>query len=184
MSDEPPIRVRGARTHNLKSIDVDIPAGKIVAITGPSGAGKSSLAFDTIYAEAQRRFVESLSTTARQHIERLPRPRRRLDRWALAAIAIAQEHGARSPRSTLGTVTEISDYLRLLYARVGPPHCPICGDPVRAETPQQIVDRVLALPEGTRVLVLAPVARAVEGDLAPLLARLREGRVRARDRRR
>jgi excinuclease ABC subunit A len=179
-TDEAPIRVRGARTHNLKSIDVDIPARKIVAITGPSGAGKSSLAFDTIYAEAQRRFVESLSTTARQHIERLPRPDVDSIEGLSPAIAIAQEHGARSPRSTLGTVTEISDYLRLLYARVGVPHCPICGDPVRAETPQQIVDELLAMPEGSRVLLLAPVARKAEGDLAPLLARLRkEGYVRA-----
>ena len=180
MSDESPIRVRGARTHNLKSVDVDIPARQIVAITGPSGAGKSSLAFDTIYAEAQRRFVESLSTAARQHIERLPRPDVDSIDGLSPAIAIGQDQGGRSPRSTLGTITEISDYLRLLYARLGIPHCPICGDPVRAETPQQIVDDMLALPEGSRVLVLAPVARAAEGDLAPLLARLRqEGYVRA-----
>ncbi len=168
------IRVRGARTHNLQAIDVDIPVDALVAITGPSGAGKSSLAFDTIYAEAQRRYVEALSTAERRGLSRLPRPDVDLVEGLSAAIAVAQERTARSPRSTLGTVTEIADHLRLLYARVGEPHCPVCGERIRAETPTRIVDFVLALGEGARVQLLAPIIRKKQGDLSSELEALRK----------
>jgi len=176
-----PIRVRGARTHNLKSIDVEIPSRSLTVITGPSGAGKSSLAFDTIYAEAQRRFVESLTTEARQVLDRLPRPDVDSIEGLSPAIALEQRPPGRSPRSTLGTATEIADHLRLLFARLGQPHCPICGEPVFAESPQRIVAQVLAFPDATKVTLLAPVARGHRGDLAPLFDRLRrDGFVRAR----
>jgi excinuclease ABC subunit A len=173
------IRVRGARTHNLAGVDVDIPTGRFVVITGPSGAGKSSLAFDTIFAEAQRRYLEALSTELRAQASRLPRPDVDAIDGLMPAIALDQRTLPRSPRSTLGTVTEIADHLRLLYARVGVPHCPICGEVVRAETPQEIVDTILQKPEKTRVIVRAPVGRGLT-DLEPLFDRLRkDGWVRA-----
>jgi len=173
--------VRGARQHNLKNISLSLPRDRLVVITGPSGSGKSSLAFDTIYAEGQRRYVESLSAYARQFLEQLSKPDVESIEGLSPAIAIEQRALAKSPRSTVGTVTEIADYLRLLFARVGTPHCPSCGKRIEAQTVQQIVDRILALGEGTRAAILAPIAHARRGELKLEIERLRrEGFVRAR----
>jgi excinuclease ABC subunit A len=173
--------VRGARQHNLKNISLSLPRDQFVVITGPSGSGKSSLAFDTIYAEGQRRYVESLSAYARQFLEQLSKPDVESIEGLSPAIAIEQRALAKSPRSTVGTVTEIADYLRLLFARVGTPHCPSCGKRIEAQTVQQIVDRILGLGEGTRASILAPIARARRGELKLEIERLRrEGFVRAR----
>jgi excinuclease ABC subunit A len=175
------LTVRGARQHNLQGVDVAIPRGTLCAFTGVSGSGKSSLAFDTIYAEGRRRYVESLSAYARQFLGQLDRPEVEEITGLSPAIAIDQGAGGRSPRSTVGTVTEIHDHLRLLYARVGRPHCPRCGRPVEALTVSQMVDRALGLGEGARVLVLAPLPRERRGTAAAALAALRrEGFVRVR----
>ena len=162
------IVVRGAREHNLKDIDVEIPRDQLVVITGLSGSGKSSLAFDTIYAEGQRRYVESLSAYARQFLEQMEKPEVDSIEGLSPAISIEQKTTSKNPRSTVGTVTEIYDYLRVLFARVGVPHCPKCGRLISAQTVQQMVDRVLTLPAGTRLLVLAPVIRGRKGEYKKL----------------
>ncbi len=173
--------VRGARQHNLKNVSCEIPRNQLVVITGPSGSGKSSLAFDTIYAEGQRRYVESLSAYARQFLEQLAKPDVDGIEGLSPSIAIEQRALGKNPRSTVGTVTEIADYLRLLFARTGTPHCPSCGKPIEAQTVQEIVDDILDFPEGARVVLLAPICRARQGTLDPELERLRrEGFVRAR----
>jgi len=177
------IVIKGASEHNLKNIDLDleIPRDKLVVITGISGSGKSSLAFDTIYAEGQRRYVESLSAYARQFLEQMEKPDVESIEGLSPAISIEQKTTSRNPRSTVGTVTEIYDYLRLLYARVGRPHCPSCGKPLSRQTPQQIVDRTLELPDGEKIQVLAPVARRKKGEFKRELENLRrQGFVRAR----
>ncbi len=175
------IVVRGANEHNLRHLDVRIPRNRLVVITGVSGSGKSSLAFDTIYAEGQRRYVESLSAYARQFLELMQKPDVESIEGLSPAISIEQKTTSRNPRSTVGTVTEIYDYLRLLYARVGRPHCPECGRPIERQTVQQIVDAVLALPGGTRVQVLAPVVRGRKGHYRKDLERwAARGFVRAR----
>ena len=175
------ISVRGARQHNLKNIDVDIPRDKLTVITGLSGSGKSSLAFDTIYAEGQRRYVESLSAYARQFLDQLEKPDVDSVEGLSPAISIEQKTVARSPRSTIGTVTEIYDYLRLLFSSVGLPHCPQCGAPITRQSVDQILQDVLSLPEGERVMVLAPIVRGRKGEFKKELAKLaRDGFIRAR----
>src|SRR5947207_8592648 len=151
--------IRGARQHNLKNISVEIPRNTLTVITGLSGSGKSSLAFDTIYAEGQRRYVESLSAYARQFLQMMEKPDVDSITGLSPAISIDQKGASHNPRSTVGTVTEIYDYLRLFYARVGRPHCPSCGRPIEQQTVEQIVDAVLALESGTRLMILAPLVR-------------------------
>jgi len=168
------IRVRGAREHNLKNIDVDMPRDSLVVITGLSGSGKSSLAFDTIYAEGQRRYVESLSAYARQFLELMQKPDVDLIEGLSPAISIEQKTTSRNPRSTVGTVTEIYDYLRLLYARIGIPYSPATGLPIESQTVSQMVDRILAMPEGTRLLLLAPIVRGRKGEYRKELADLQK----------
>ncbi len=162
------ISIRGARTHNLKNIDLDIPRNRLVVITGLSGSGKSSLAFDTLYAEGQRRYVESLSTYARQFLQLMDKPDVDMIEGLSPAISIEQKATSHNPRSTVGTVTEIHDYLRLLYARAGTPYCPDHDLPLQSQTVSQMVDAVLAMPEGTRLMLLAPVARARKGEFTEL----------------
>jgi excinuclease ABC subunit A len=175
------ISVRGARQHNLKNIDVDIPRDKLTVITGLSGSGKSSLAFDTIYAEGQRRYVESLSAYARQFLDQLEKPDVDSVEGLSPAISIEQKTVARSPRSTVGTVTEIYDYLRLLFSSIGFPHCPQCGAAITRQSVDQILQSVLALPEGERVMILAPIVRGRKGEFKKELAKLaRDGFIRAR----
>ena len=175
------IQVRGARTHNLKNIDLDIPRDKLVVITGLSGSGKSSLAFDTLYAEGQRRYVESLSTYARQFLSIMEKPDVDHIEGLSPAISIEQKSTSHNPRSTVGTITEIYDYLRLLYARVGEPRCPDHGINLQAQTVSQMVDLVLALPEDTKLMLLAPVVRDRKGEHLHTLEELRaSGFVRAR----
>ena len=175
------IKVRGARVHNLKSVDVDIPRNKLTVITGVSGSGKSSLAFDTIYAEGQRRYVESLSTYARQFLDQMSKPDVDSIEGLSPAIAIQQKTTSSNPRSTVATVTEIYDYLRLLYARVGTPACPKCGAPVSRQSPQEIAEQILKLPEKTRVVLLAPIIKGKKGSHEKVLLQLqREGFTRIR----
>ena len=178
---EKSIQIKGARVNNLKNIDVEIPRNKFVVITGLSGSGKSSLAFDTLYAEGQRRYVESLSSYARQFMGRMQKPECDYIKGLPPAIAIEQKVSTRNPRSTVGTSTEIYDYLRLLWARVGTPHCPHCGKEIRRQTVDQIIDQILALPEGTRIQVMAPVVRGRKGEHTKVLEDARRGGfVRAR----
>jgi len=175
------IIIRGARQHNLKNIDVELPRNKLVVVTGISGSGKSTLAFDTLYAEGQRRYVESLSTYARQFLERMEKPDVDLIEGLSPAIAIEQKTASHNPRSTVGTVTEIYDYLRLLFARIGTPHCYKCGQPITSQTLDQIVDRVMSLSEGTRIIILAPLISGQKGTHEKLFKRLKkEGFARVR----
>ena len=173
--------VRGAREHNLKDVSLDLPRDAMIVFTGLSGSGKSSLAFDTIFAEGQRRYVESLSAYARQFLGQMDKPDVDFIDGLSPAVSIDQKSASRNPRSTVGTITEVYDYLRLLYARIGKPHCPICGRPIARQTPQQIVDRVMELEEGTRFQVLAPVVRGRKGEYGELLRELQtKGYSRAR----
>ncbi len=175
------IAIRGARQHNLKNIDLDIPRNTITVITGLSGSGKSSLAFDTIYAEGQRRYIESLSSYARQFLEQMEKPDVDSIEGLSPAISIEQKTTSRNARSTVGTITEIYDYLRLFFASVGKPHCPDCGKPIARQNPSQIAERILELPEGTRVTILAPVVRERKGEFRKLFEKfLQSGYVRAR----
>jgi excinuclease ABC subunit A len=177
----PTITIRGAREHNLRNVDLELPRDRLIVFTGLSGSGKSSLAFDTIYAEGQRRYVESLSAYARQFLGQMDKPDVDFIEGLSPAISIDQKSASRNPRSTVGTITEVYDYLRLLYARIGIPHCPTCGRVITRQTPQQIVDRVLELEEGTRFQVLAPVVRGRKGEYDRLLKELAsQGFTRAR----
>ena len=174
------IHIRGARTHNLKNIDLDLPRDKLIVVTGLSGSGKSSLAFDTIYAEGQRRYVESLSAYARQFLSMMEKPDVDHIEGLSPAISIEQKSTSHNPRSTVGTITEIYDYLRLLYARVGEPRCPEHGEPLEAQTVSQMVDQVLALPEGARLMILAPIVKGRKGEHQQIFEQLaRQGFVRA-----
>ena len=161
--------IRGAREHNLKNVHLDLPRDALIVFTGLSGSGKSSLAFDTIYAEGQRRYVESLSAYARQFLGLMEKPDVDFIEGLSPAISIDQKSTSKNPRSTVGTITEVYDYLRLLYARIGQPHCPVCGRPISRQTPDQIVDQILELPAGTRFQLLAPVVRGRKGEYEALL---------------
>ena len=173
------IKIRGAKEHNLKGIDVDIPRDEFVVLTGLSGSGKSSLAFDTIYAEGQRRYMESLSSYARQFLGQMEKPNVEKIEGLSPAISIDQKSTNRNPRSTVGTVTEIYDYFRLLYARIGIPHCPKCGREIRKQTVDQMVDQIMSMPQGTKIQLLAPVVRGRKGEHQKLLERAkRSGYVR------
>ena len=175
------IRIRGANEHNLKNISLDIPRNKFVVLTGLSGSGKSSLAFDTIYAEGQRRYMESLSSYARQFLGQMEKPNVESIEGLSPAISIDQKSTNRNPRSTVGTVTEIYDYFRLLYARIGIPHCPNCGREIHKQTIDQMVDQIMSLPEGTKLQLLAPVVRGRKGEHAKVLERAKKsGYVRVR----
>src|SRR3954470_14662538 len=154
------IVIKGAREHNLRNVDLDLPRNKLIVFTGVSGSGKSSLAFDTVYAEGQRRYVESLSSFARQFLGQMPKPEVDYIGGLSPSISISQKSTGHNPRSTVGTVTEIYDFLRLLYARVGQGHCPECNRPITSQSREQIVARILALPAGTKFTILAPVVRA------------------------
>ena len=175
------ITIKGARENNLKNIDLSIPRDKLVVITGLSGSGKSSLAFDTIYAEGQRRYVESLSSYARMFLGQMDKPDVDYIDGLSPAISIDQKTTSKNPRSTVGTVTEIYDYLRLLWARIGVPHCPKCGREIRQQSIDQIVDQIMALPEGSRIQILAPVIRGKKGEHVKVLEDAKKsGYVRAR----
>ena len=175
------IKIKGARVHNLKNIDVTIPRDKLVVLSGLSGSGKSSLAFDTLYAEGHRRFVESLSSYARQFLGQLDKPDVDSIEGLSPSISIDQKTTSRNPRSTVGTVTEIYDYLRLLYARIGIPHCPVCGREIRRQSTDQIVDQIMKLPEGRRFMVMAPVVRDRKGSHEKVFADAKKsGYVRVR----
>src|SRR5512141_1148351 len=176
-----PISIRGARVHNLKGLDCDIPRNRLVVITGPSGSGKSSLAFDTLYAEGQRRYVESLSPWARQFLEQMDRPEVESVTGLSPAIAIEQRTTVAHPRSTVGTVTEVYDHLRVLFATLGRAHCPRCGEPIMAQAADEMAERLLQQAEGAVAVVAAPVARGRKGGYAKELAAARKlGLQRAR----
>src|SRR5579884_157104 len=175
------IHIRGAREHNLKNVDLVVPRNQLVVFSGISGSGKSSLAFDTIFAEGQRRYVESLSSYARQFLGQMDKPDVDYIDGLSPAISIDQKSASHNPRSTVGTVTEIHDYLRLLYARVGLPHCPNCGKPISRQTVEQIVDEVEAMPAGSRLMILGPVVRGRKGEYRHVFEEARRaGYVRVR----
>src|SRR5216683_4695294 len=174
------ITVRGARQHNLRDINIRIPRNTLTVVTGLSGSGKSSLAFDTIYAEGQRRYVETLSAYARQFLDQIERPDVDSIEGLSPAISIEQKTTSRSPRSTVGTITEIYDYLRLLYASIGVPHCPKCGKPISRQSAEQIVERILSLAPGERVIIYAPIVRGRKGEFKDLLDELDQQGFRAR----
>src|SRR5881396_2186669 len=175
------IRIGGAREHNLKNLTLNIPRDKLVVLTGLSGSGKSSLAFDTIFAEGQRKYVESLSAYARQFLDQMQKPDVDYIEGLSPAIAIEQRSSGANPRSIIATTTEIYDYLRLLFANIGKPHCPDSGEPINHQTTSDIVDRIIALPPRSRVMILAPVVRQEKGEFRDVIERLaREGFVRAR----
>src|SRR5215211_5995056 len=179
--DNSTIVIRGAREHNLQNVDLELPRNRLIVFTGVSGSGKSSLAFDTLYAEGQRRYVESLSSYGRQVMGQMQKPDVDFLAGLSPSISIQQKTAGRNPRSTVGTITEIYDYLRVLYARVGQGHCPNCGRPITAQTREQIIARVQALPEGSKFLVLAPVVRGQKGAFQDFFEdMLRRGFVRAR----
>ncbi|HEY6547818.1 MAG TPA: excinuclease ABC subunit UvrA, partial [Vicinamibacteria bacterium] len=179
--NDEPIRVRGARVHNLREVDCDLPRDRLIVVTGPSGSGKSSLAFDTLYAEGQRRYVESLSAYARQFLEQMEKPDVDAVTGLSPAIAIDQRTTVSHPRSTVGTVSEIYDYLRVLFAAVGRPHCPRCAEPISSQTAAEIAELLLRHPAGTPVALLAPVARGRKGAFkTELLAAVALGLKRAR----
>src|SRR6266704_3327015 len=179
--DNSSIVIRGAREHNLQNVDLVLPRNRLIVFTGVNGSGKSSLAFDTLYAEGQRRYVESLSSYARQFLGQLQKPDVDYLGGLSPSISIQQKAAGRNPRSTVGTITEIHDYLRVLFARVGQGHCPACDRPITAQSREQILSRVLALPEGTRFLILAPVVRGQKGEFKDLFEDMsRRGFVRAR----
>ncbi|HAD20379.1 MAG TPA: ABC-ATPase UvrA, partial [Lachnospiraceae bacterium] len=181
MKEKKLIKIRGANEHNLKHIDLDIPRDELIVLTGLSGSGKSSLAFDTIYAEGQRRYMESLSSYARQFLGQMEKPDVEKIEGLSPAISIDQKSTNRNPRSTVGTVTEIYDYFRLLYARAGIPHCPKCGREISRQTVDQMVDALMKLPERTKIQLLAPVVRGRKGRHEKLLAQARKsGYVRVR----
>ncbi len=175
------IKIRGAAEHNLKHIDLEVPRNKFVVFTGLSGSGKSSLAFDTIYAEGQRRYMESLSSYARQFLGQMEKPNVESIDGLSPAISIDQKSTNRNPRSTVGTVTEIYDYFRLLYARIGIPHCPNCGKEIMKQTVDQMVDKIMELPERTKIQLLAPVVRGRKGEHVKVLEQAKKaGYVRVR----
>src|SRR5438552_15864005 len=179
--DNQQILVRGAREHNLQNVDLTLPRDSLIVFTGVSGSGKSSLAFDTLYAEGQRRYVESLSSYARQFLGQLAKPDVDYIGGLSPAVSIQQKTAGRNPRSTVGTITEVADYLRVLYARLGEGHCPKCGRAITAQTREQIIGRILALPDGTRFLVLAPVVRGQKGEFKDFFEEMgKHGYVRAR----
>src|SRR5438045_2886219 len=162
------IVIKGAREHNLRDIDLNLPRNRLICLTGVSGSGKSSLAFDTLYAEGQRRYVESLSSFARQFLGQMPKPDVDYISGLSPSISISQKSSGQNPRSTVGTITEIYDYLRVLYARTGLGHCPQCRRPITAQTREQIIERIQALPAGTRFVVLAPLVRGQKGEFRDL----------------
>ena len=175
------IRVKKAAQHNLKRVDVNLPRNKLIVITGPSGSGKSSLAFDTLYAEGQRRYIECLSTYARQYIEQMEKPEMESIEGISPSIAIDQRTISSHPRSTVGTVTEMYDFLRLLFARVGIPHCPCCGRRISSQTPQQILKRISKSQSGEKVMILSPLVKGRKGEYLSLFDRLsRKGFLRVR----
>src|SRR5581483_6891856 len=179
--DNSTIVIRGAREHNLRSVDLELPRDRLIVFTGVSGSGKSSLAFDTLYAEGQRRYVESLSSYARQFIGQLAKPDVDYLAGLSPSISIQQKAAGRNPRSTVGTITEVYDYLRVLYARIGQGHCSNCGRPITAQSREQIIARIQALPEGARFQILAPVVRGQKGEFKDLFEELlKRGFVRAR----
>ena len=175
------IKIRGAKEHNLKNISLDIPRDELVVLTGLSGSGKSALAFDTIYAEGQRRYMESLSSYARQFLGQMEKPDVESIEGLSPAISIDQKSTNRNPRSTVGTVTEIYDYFRLLYARIGIPHCPKCGREIRRQSVDQMVDQIMQLPERTKIQLLAPVVRGRKGEHGKLFEQARKMCIRDRD---